>query len=122
MFDTIFLILIGLLVKHWYVDFVNQSDDEIASKGIYGRWTGIKHSLKHGALTVVVLLCFIHDTEVSILLGLVDAIIHYHIDWFKVSVNQRKGWTVKDSGFWLLFGLDQLAHSLTYVLIVWLLF
>ena len=50
----ILAILALLQIKHWYVDFVIQTMDEVNGKGIYGNWQGIKHSLKHGVATMLV--------------------------------------------------------------------
>ncbi len=121
MFDWIFIALGLLFVKHWYVDFVNQSNEEVASKGIYGAFHGIMHSLKQGVGTALVLALtgvFFLD---AILLGLIDFVLHYHIDWAKININKRFNYTIQDPKFWAWLGADQLAHSLTYLYIVWIL-
>ncbi len=121
MFDWIFIALGLLFVKHWYVDFVNQSNEEVASKGIYGDFHGIMHSLKQGVGTALVLALtgvFFLD---AILLGLIDFVLHYHIDWAKININKRFNYTIQDPKFWAWLGADQLAHSLTYLYIVWIL-
>jgi len=46
-------VLILLQIKHWYIDFVNQTEEEVKHKGIYLDWIGIKHSAKHGVATFV---------------------------------------------------------------------
>jgi hypothetical protein len=49
-------------------------------------------------------------------LGLIDGFIHYHIDWAKMNLNAKFGWRAdKDGAFWILLGLDQFAHALTYI-------
>ncbi len=119
MFDWIFIALGLLFVKHWYVDFVNQTMEEVQYKGVYRDWRGIKHSLKQGVGTALVLALtgvFFLD---AILLGLVDFILHYHIDWGKININKKFNYTVQDTKFWAWLGADQLAHSLTYLLIIW---
>jgi len=84
--ETVILqLLILLYIKHWYIDFVNQNDAEIASKGIYGDKLGILHSAKHGILTA---LCVFFVTGYmyliyAIILGVIDFVAHYHIDWVK---------------------------------------
>ena len=50
-----------------------------------------------------------------ILIPIAEGIIHYHIDWIKVHFG------CKDNTkplFWHQFGLDQLAHQATYLLMV----
>lgn len=115
--ETALIILVLLQIKHWYIDFVNQSSDEIAHKGIYWDWRGVKHSLKHGAATGVLLLFFV-PFEWAYLMGVVDFILHYHIDWAKMNYGNRD---ISTKAFWSHLGLDQMAHQLVYIFIVWIL-
>jgi hypothetical protein len=122
MLDIIFIILVLLFVKHWYIDFVNQTADEVQWKGTYLKWAGIKHSLKHGVGTVLVLwICGIGPVD-AVMLGVLDFMVHYHIDWTKININRKNNYTPQDKQFWTWLGADQLAHSLTYLFIVWCLF
>jgi hypothetical protein len=42
--------------------------------------------------------------------------IHYHIDWAKMNLNARMGWSANThEQFWWLLGLDQYLHALTYI-------
>lgn len=113
----IFILLAGLFFKHWLIDFVWQSKEEIQHKGIYGNWLGLKHSVKHGIGTMIVF--FFGDPAVYglILIGMLDFIIHYHIDWFKVRFGTKDSTT---NVFWAQFGLDQMLHYFTYLWLVWL--
>lgn len=120
MFDSIFILLGLLFVKHWYIDFINQSMEEVHGKGIYGNAHGIMHSLKHGIATGIIMFAFIADPLFSIILGFIDFAIHYHVDWAKININKRYNYTTEDPKFWAWLGADQLAHSLTYLGLVWL--
>jgi hypothetical protein len=120
MFDSIFVVLAMLFVKHWYIDFVNQSAEEIVGKGIYGNVHGIMHSLKHGIGTGLVIWLFISEPLMAIMLGVIDFALHYHIDWAKININKRWNYTAQDPQFWAWLGADQLAHSLTYLGLVWI--
>ena len=76
-----------LQVKHWYIDFANQTKQEIANKGIYGNMIGMTHSIKHGIGT---LLCILSITGqgyflYAFILALIDFIFHYHIDYVKMA-------------------------------------
>lgn len=54
-------------------------------------------------------------------LGLIDAVIHYHVDWAKMNVNAKYGWKPDTHPeFWYLLGLDQFAHAVTYIGLVYL--
>lgn len=110
----IFVILILLQIKHWYIDFVNQSDEEVKHKGIYLDWLGVKHSLKHGLGTYVVLALFAPGGW-ALGLAAFDFLLHYHIDWTKMNYGNRD---ITTPAFWNHLGLDQMAHQIVYILIV----
>jgi hypothetical protein len=119
MFDSIFIFLALLFVKHWYIDFVNQTDEEVQGKGTYGNAHGIMHSIKHGLGTGLVTLLFFTHFPTALALGFIDFLLHYHIDWAKMNINRAYNYTIQDKQFWAWLGADQLAHSLTYLLLVW---
>ena len=120
----ILAILALLQIKHWYVDFVNQSMDEVNNKGTYWHWTGMKHSVKQGIGTFVCVWAIVGYAYIpfAIIVGLIDFVLHYNIDWAKMNINRRYGYTIEMPQFWLWLGADQLAHALTYLWLVWLLF
>jgi hypothetical protein len=109
------LILIALLfTKHFVIDFPLQKPYQWQNKGTYGHPGGILHSGLHGIGTYF---CFVWFAPVAaIYLALIDAVIHYHIDWAKMNLNARMGWGANThEQFWWLLGLDQFLHALTYV-------
>ena len=116
---TAFFILVLLQIKHWLVDFVLQTNEEIRWKGQYLDWRGVKHSVKHGVTTGLVLAIMNIDISVALLLALLDFAAHYHIDWIKMNWGNQD---IRTPQFWQHFGLDQLAHQLTYVGIVAIIF
>jgi hypothetical protein len=120
MVDSIFVLLALLFVKHWYIDFVDQTAEEVASKGIYASRAGINHSLKHGLATAVIVGLLLLDWEIAVAIGLLDFVLHYHIDWAKININAKYNYTVETPQFWAWLGADQLAHSLTYLGLVWI--
>jgi hypothetical protein len=120
MFDSIFILLALLFIKHWYIDFVNQSMEEVTGKGIYGNAYGVMHSIKHGVGTFIVMLLFIGEWPSAFTLAAIDFALHYHIDWLKININKRWNYTPADHAFWVWLGADQLAHALTYLGLVWL--
>ena len=114
MIETVFLFLILLQVKHWYIDFVDQSNEEIARKGIYGDQIGMNHSFKHGIGTFICVLIVTGTPWIAyagIIAGL-DALIHYHIDWAKMNYSNRD---ITTPAFWNHLGLDQMAHQVSYI-------
>ena len=112
MMNSIFLLLVLLQIKHWYIDFVNQSPEEVAGKGIYGNPAGLMHSIKQGVATFIILLFFVDEPMVAIILAVGDFVLHYHIDYCKMHYGNRD---IKTPAFWAQLGLDQMAHQLTYI-------
>lgn len=119
MIEEILILLILLQVKHWYIDFVNQTDDEINQKGIYGSRAGIMHSVKHGIGTTICLLIVTGYPYIvySLILGIFDFIIHYHTDYVKMRYGEKD---ISNKKFWNQLGLDQMVHQFTYILIAFL--
>jgi len=113
--ETVIAILALLQIKHWYVDFVNQSNEEVKHKGTYLDLRGVKHSVKHGLGTAVILGFFVIPVW-AIFMGVLDFVLHYHIDWTKIKYGNQD---ITTKTFWNHLGLDQMAHQLTYIFIVW---
>jgi hypothetical protein len=106
------IIWVAMLLKHFVCDFLLQYPRHYLNKGIYGRWGGIEHAAIHGIATAILL---------NPILGIVDFIIHYHIDWAKMKVNSHMGWKPDNSEhFWSLLGLDQLLHYITYTIMIYI--
>ncbi len=119
MVEMILLTLALLQIKHWYIDFVDQDMEEVNSKGKYGEWLGIRHSLKQGIGTYICI-ALVVGAELwffSLVLALIDFIVHYHTDWSKMNYGNRD---ITTPAFWNHLGLDQMVHQLTYLLIVYL--
>ena len=117
------LYVLGLLfVKHFIVDFPMQQPYQWMNKGTYGHPGGLLHAGLHGLGTFVCFVAFLISWQWAVLCAVVDAVIHYHVDWAKMNINKRYGWQAdKHEQFWVLLGADQLAHSLTYVgLVAWM--
>jgi len=117
----ILALLILLQVKHWYADFKIQTYQQTVRKGIYRDPIGISHSLDHTWASMIVLFLFsvaIHPISpwMIIVISLLEGIAHYHIDWTKVKYGCKDNTKPQ---FWNQFGLDQLAHQLTYLAMVY---
>lgn len=131
-------ILFLLFTKHLLADFIWQYPRHYLTKGDYGKWGGIEHALFHSMGSVVVgFITFLTALYLGclnltfwmmalLILPLIDGIIHYHMDWFKMYWCKRKGYTMtngKENGdawfHWL--GFDQYVHYLTYLGIAWIL-
>lgn len=117
--DAIVIMLL-LQIKHWYADFWIQSYAQTVYKGVYGNPIGISHTLEQTIGTLLVLLIcnyfFPFPVILIILLSLLDMVIHYHVDWLKGCYGTKDNKTTR---YWREFGLDQLAHQLTYIFITY---
>ena len=117
--DLLFLLLL-LQIKHCYADFVMQTYIQTVKKGVWLDPTGVSHTTDHMICTLVAMLVFSFFVPVSaiaiILVTFIEGIVHYLVDYSKVKYG------CKDNTkpiFWTQFGLDQLAHQVTYVWMIW---
>lgn len=111
------LILLTLLfTKHFVVDFPLQPKYQYSNKGTYGHPGGLLHAFLHFIGTWA---CFIFYSKYAFVFGIIDAVMHYHIDWAKMNINKKMGWgPTTHEEFWWLTGLDQFLHALTYIVLV----
>jgi Protein of unknown function (DUF3307) len=122
--EAVLILLLLLQIKHWYIDFVDQNDEEVKHKGIYLDWRGVKHSLKQGVGTFFMFAVWITifgDRVVPyipfiLVLSAFDFIAHYHIDWCKMNYGNRD---IATPAFWNHLGLDQMAHQIVYIVIAY---
>jgi len=119
MLNSIYMVLALLYIKHWLIDFVNQNAEELANKGRYGNAHGLMHSIKHGVATFLVF-WYMLNWQGAVILGFIDFVIHYHVDWAKAKINTAGQFTADNPKFWLWLGADQLAHHVTYLFLVYL--
>ena len=116
----ILLLMLILQVKHCYADFYLQTYMQTVKKGVWLDPIGISHTTEHMYCSLVAMLAFSFFVPMSvlaiILVTLVEGVVHYVVDYTKVKHGS------KDSTkpiFWTQFGLDQLAHQITYGWMVW---
>lgn len=116
----ILLFLFLLQLKHCYADFVLQTYMQTVKKGIWLDPVGISHTTDHMYCTLAVLVlfnCFVSIGIIPIVIVTVaEGLIHYLVDFTKVKYGNKDN---TKPIFWTQFGLDQLAHQLTYLWMVW---
>jgi hypothetical protein len=109
-------ILVLLFSKHFLIDFPLQTPYQYLNKGTYGHLGGLLHSGLHGLATVIIFSFF---TPFALVYGIVDFLVHYHIDYAKVRINEHYGWKpTTHPQFWTLLGIDQYLHAMTYIAMV----
>jgi hypothetical protein len=117
------LILLTLLqLKHCYADFVLQTYIQTVKKGEWLNPVGVSHSLEHVYSSLAVLFIFSLFSPLNIALVLIvvlfEGILHYLTDYTKVRFGSKDN---TKPIFWHQFGADQLAHQLTYTVMVFIL-
>lgn len=110
-------LMAALLVKHFICDYPLQLPYMLNEKGSYLAKGGIHHAILHGIGTGIVFALF-GLTSIAIVMAVLDTLIHYHVDFLKMKINQWGNLKPNNNRFWHLIGLDQLVHQLTYVLLV----
>lgn len=110
-------LIAALLVKHFVCDYPLQLPYMLENKGKYLAKGGVHHALYHGAGTALVFVLF-GMAEIAAVMAILDTLIHYHVDFLKMKINKWADLKLDNKRFWHLIGLDQLAHQLTYVLLV----
>lgn len=132
MFEStmILWLFIAFSIKHLWIDFLWQPPYEWQNKGTYGHFGGIQHSGKHAFATLcmimgLVVLLGLRISYASylmvVLISAVEFIVHYHMDWAKININQKYGWAANTHNeFWMMLGVDQFVHMMTYVWIIWM--
>ncbi|MEE9330862.1 MAG: DUF3307 domain-containing protein [Methylophilaceae bacterium] len=115
MFEALLL----LFIKHFICDFPLQAFPWIYNnKGRYLHLGGILHAAIHGVGTLFVLFPFIGSP--AFIYAAIDMVVHYHIDWAKMNLSEHYNLKPNSSEwFWVLLGLDQLLHHLTYFAIIY---
>lgn len=116
----ILLLLLLFQIKHWYADFKIQTYMQTIKKGVWLDPIGLSHTADHIWTTLVCLILFSIFKPIAVttilFVAVLEGIYHYMIDYIKVKYG------CKDNTkplFWNQFGLDQLAHQTSYLVITW---
>ena len=119
--QPVWLVLIALTLfqlKHFVCDFALQTPRQIQAKGNYGQIAGMEHAGLHALSSLPALLVLTRAPEAIAVIVALEFLVHYHIDWLKAVVDKAQGFSNTSTAYWIVFGLDQLAHQLTYLVIV----
>ena len=118
----ILFLLVLLQIKHWYADFKIQTYMQTIKKGVWLDPIGMSHTWDHIKATAVVLAIFYFFYPISILSIIIAIALegpyHYMIDYTKVKYGSKDN---TKPLFWNQFGLDQMAHQASYLVMAWFL-
>lgn len=112
------IVLLALLAfqgKHFLCDFVLQNKWQIESKKTYLGAGGLVHAALHAGFSIPALLILAAPPSVLAAIVAFEFVLHYHVDWAKARIDTRAGWSNADLGYWIVFGVDQFVHQLTYL-------
>jgi hypothetical protein len=116
----ILALLLLLQIKHWYADFKIQTYMQTVKKGVWLDPIGMTHTRDHMLASLVILLLFSFFHPIApltmLLVVTLEGIYHYLIDYTKVKYGSKDNTTPL---YWNQFGLDQLAHQTSYLVMVW---
>ena len=114
---TMLEVLTLLTLKHFIVDFWIQTPFMYLNKGNIRHVGGYVHAGLHAVATFGIIYRFPYAIEICLL----EMLIHYTMDWSKVNINLKMKWgPTTHEQYWVLLGFDQFVHSMTYVLILFL--
>jgi len=119
--NTLLLYLTLLLIKHSIADLMLQGripGSDTAKLPLFS-YKNFIHSCDHAGLGFLVTLPFA-GLELAALLALAEFACHYAIDHVKSRIRFAMGWSTADRVFWHLQGLDQIAHTLWYAAMAWI--
>jgi hypothetical protein len=117
---TLFLLLlIGLELKHYVADYFLQPGWMLAGKGDFRMVGGYAHAGVHAVFTSIVLLLL--STPLSLVAGIFVAefVVHYLLDFAKIRYSHGVHANTQPRRFWILHGIDQITHQLTYAAIIY---
>ena len=116
------IIILGftvLFVKHAIADFFLQTSYQYRNKGTYGHPGGLLHAGIHAVLTLPVYFVLAPATIImAVAIPVGEFAVHYNMDWLKEQIVKRAHLDVENSWYWRVFGVDQLVHALTYIVII----
>jgi len=116
-FTALLVVMTILQVKHCICDYFLQTLYQLQNKGVYGHPGGIIHAGLHVVGTATIFLAVMPALWLAVAILVAEFILHYHIDWAKDRWIRLRRFTPINKEYWWAFGLDQLAHHLTYIAI-----
>jgi|JI10StandDraft_1071094.scaffolds.fasta_scaffold75673_2 hypothetical protein len=115
MAGVFFGLMIGLELKHYIADYFLQPGWMLAGKGNFFHAGGYVHAGIHAGLSLLVLLLVGTPIGLSLALVAAEFALHYGLDYAKIHYSSGVHVENRPRRFWVLHGVDQVAHQLTYV-------
>ena len=116
---SVLLLLCALQVKHLFADFFLQTPKMLSCRCAYVHAGRAQHAGVHVIGSAIVFLLFGAPVTFILVLGLLEWVVHFHIDFGKARFSERKKLNPQQAMFWLAMGSDQALHPLTYSAMAW---
>lgn len=118
MTDTVLLVIVLLFlfqIKHMFADYFLQTERMLAGRDQYFHLGRVQHAAIHALGSAICFAIVLTNPMFILIVVVLEAIAHFHIDWGKARYSNSVGYTPSDAGFWRAAGVDQALHQLTYV-------
>lgn len=115
-----FGLMIGLELKHYVADYFLQPGWMLAGKGNVFQAGGYAHAGIHAGLSLFVLLAVGTSIGLALALAAAEFVLHYALDYAKIHYSGGAQADSRPRRFWVLHGIDQIAHQLTYVAMIYI--
>ena len=116
---SVLLLLCLLQIKHMFADFFLQTPKMLSGRCNYVHSGRAQHAGVHVLGTILVLLPFAPPISFILIVGALEWVVHFHIDFGKARYSDSRQLTPAMASFWRAMGMDQALHQLTYVAMVW---
>jgi hypothetical protein len=113
-----FGLLAGLEIKHYIADYFMQPGWILAGKGDLMQPGGYVHAGIHAVLSFLVLLVCGTPLWLAAVLLVTEFVLHYALDFAKIHYSMGVHVDKQPRRFWVLHGVDQLTHQLTYAAMI----
>ncbi|MGR3760340.1 DUF3307 domain-containing protein [Roseobacteraceae bacterium NS-SX3] len=109
------LLLCLLQVKHMFADFYLQTPKMLSGRSAYLHAGRAQHAGVHVLGSAAAYLLFGAPLLFILVIGLLEWIVHYHIDFGKARFSECKNLNPQQPVYWHAMGTDQALHQLTYI-------
>lgn len=115
--DRVLLFLLLIFIKHYFIDWVLQTDSMVQNKG-KNIWVLFLHSIEHIAATACILFFFTPFQNIIFICS-AEFVIHAAVDFAKANKKMLGRFKAPSSMYFNMLGLDQLIHYCSYLAMAW---
>lgn len=116
---SVLLLLCALQVKHLFADFFLQTPKMLSGRCAYVHVGRAQHAGVHVLGSAIVFLLFGAPVMFILVLGVLEWVVHFHIDFGKARFSERRKLHPQQAMFWQAMGSDQALHQLSYIAMAW---